>query len=272
MKNLLYIFCFILLSKTVSAQILIAANNSVYNKPDDSAVLQVEDSNRGFLMPRISSSSNITSPSESVMFYNTGSKKFNFWSENNWNKMFETSDANSVIDVTTNYVGNSTAKTVVTTFPNTMPSFTIGSNLTSDWTYLGATTNFAITKTNNSTLITVEGMSQINNNGSGAGGTNYQFAIGVFVNDKLLLVRKYFKYSAPNSSCAWKKFNVAGVFENLATNNNYVVKIYAYNLPKLNNPNSYNSVTYGGNGGTCNNLNESMARVFVSAQVAETGN
>lgn len=50
------------------AQLLITTNAELYNKPDDSSILQIADNNKGFLLPRLTSSSKISSPVESVVF------------------------------------------------------------------------------------------------------------------------------------------------------------------------------------------------------------
>lgn len=269
MKNKFIILCVFLVVGSFNSQVLITTNATMYNKPDDSAILQIADNNKGFLMPRMSSASNITSPIESVIFYNLTTGKFNFWSQNSWVKMFEASDASGIIDVTKNFTGNSSSKTTVTTFPATMPNFTLNSG-TSGWTNLNVSTTITVTKATNTNLVTVEGMSQIDNT---TNASSYQFAIGVFVNeggvDKLKLVRKFNAYST-NASCLWKKFNLSGVFENL-TVGNHTVKVYAHNLPKMSN--NYNNITYGGSASTsCNNINEQMARIFLTVQLAESGN
>ena len=78
---------------------------------------------------------------------------------------------------------------------------------------------------------------------------------------------KNFHVDASEKKCNFKKFKIAGVFENLPVGS-HVVKVYAYNLPKLSN--NYSNITYGGAASTsCNNLNEEMARIFLTAQVAE---
>lgn len=247
------------------AQVLITTNAELYNKPDDSSILQIADNNKGFLLPRLTSSSKISSPVESVVFYNLASGKFNFWSQSNWNKMFETQDAASIIDVTRNFVGKSNSKTTIKSFPNTMPSFTLGTE-TTGWTDLNVSTTITVNKTSNTNLVTVEGMSQINNTENAS---SFQFAIGIFVDNELKVVRKFNSFSS-NSTCVWKKFNVSGVFENLSVGN-HSVKVYAYNLPKMSN--NYSNITYGGAASnSCDNLNEDMARIFITAQVAETGN
>ena len=158
--------------------------------------------------------------------------------------------------------GNSSAKIAVTNFPNSIPSFSLGSGV-SGWTDLNVSTTISVTKSTNLNLVTVEGMSQIDNT---ANASSYQFAIGIFVDNQLKVVRKFFGYST-NATCLWKKFNVSGVFENLSVGN-HVVKVYAYNLPKLSN--NYSNITYGGaSSSSCNNLNEEMARIYLTAQLSE---
>jgi len=244
------------------SQVLITTNASDYTAPDNSAVLQIADNNKGFLMPRLSSETAISQPTESLTFYNNSTEKFNFFSGSKWNKLYEQEDAAKVIDVTRNYVSNSSAKTTVSNFPNSIPSFTIGSGL-SGWTDLNVSTTITVNKATNMNLVTVEGMSQIDNTSNAS---SYQFAIGIFVDNQLKVVRKFYGYST-NATCLWKKFNVSGVFENLSVGN-HVVKVYAYNLPKLSN--NYSNITYGGaSSSSCNNLNEEMARIYLTAQLSE---
>lgn len=269
MKKFLYMLSLVAFFNYSLAQVLITTNAALYNKPDDSAILQIADNNKGFLMPRMSSGSNIASPIESIIFYNLTSGKFNFWSQNSWSKMFEAEDAEAIIDVTKNFVGSSNSKTTITTFPNSMPTFTLNTG-TTGWTDLNVSTVINVTKTTNTNLVTVEGMSQINNTDNAS---SYQFAIGVFVNeggvDKLKIVRKFNAYST-NATCLWKKFNLSGVFENLSIGN-HTVKVYAYNLPKMSN--NYSNITYGGSASSnCNNLNTEMAKIYITAQLAQTGN
>lgn len=244
------------------SQVLITTNASEYNIPDNSAVLQIADNNKGFLMPRLTSENAISQPTESLTFYNNSTEKFNFFSGSKWNKLYEQEDAAKVIDVTRNYVSNSSAKTTVTTFPASIPSFVLGSGI-SGWTDLNVSSTITVNKATNMNLVTVEGMSQIDNTSNAS---SYQFAIGIFVDNELKVVRKFYGYST-NATCLWKKFNVSGVFENLSVGN-HVVKVYAYNLPKLSN--NYSNITYGGaSSSSCNNLNEEMARIYLTAQLSE---
>ena len=259
-RNLLFIALFISIYNF--SQVLITTNSSVYNEPDNSSVLKIADNDKGFLMPRIANENVISQPTESLTFYKSSTGKFNFYSGSQWSKIYEQEDAAQVIDVTKNFVANSSEITTITDFPSSIPNFTIGSG-TAGWTDLNVYTTINITKSTNMNLVTVEGMSQINNTSNAS---SYQFAVGIFVDNELKVVRKFYGYST-NATCLWKKFNVSGVFENLSVGS-HVVKVYAYNLPKLSN--NYSNITYGGAASTsCNNLNEEMARIFLTAQVAE---
>ena len=259
-RNLLFIALFISIYNF--SQVLITTNSSVYNEPDNSSVLQIADNDKGFLMPRIANENVISQPTESLTFYKSSTGKFNFYSGSQWSKIYEQEDAAQVIDVTKNFVANSSGKTTITDFPSSIPNFTIGSG-TTGWTDLNVYTTINITKSTNMNLVTVEGMSQINNTSNAS---SFQFAIGIFIDNQLKMV-KNFHVDASEKKCNFKKFNIAGVFENL-TAGNHVVKVYAYNLPKLSN--DYSNITYGAAASTsCNNLNEEMARIVLSAQVAE---
>lgn len=265
MKKYFLIFSLVFLYNFSVSQVLITNNLALYSKPDDSAFLQIADNDKGFLMPKLSSTSSIPSPVESIMFYNLSSGKYNFWSMNSWSKVSEVTDADYIIDLTRNYTGNSSSKTTVTSFPSTMPSFALNTD-TSGWTDLNTSTTITVNKVTNTNLVTVEGMAQIDNTDNAS---SYQFAIGIFVDNQLKLVRKFNVYSA-NATCLWKKFNISGLFENLSVGN-HTVKVYAYNLPKISN--NYSNITYGGAASdNCNNLNTEMAKISITAQVAETGN
>ena len=259
-RNLLFIALFISIYNY--SQVLITTNSSVYNEPDSSSVLKIADNDKGFLMPRIANENVISQPTESLTFYKSSTGKFNFYSGSQWSKIYEQEDAAQLIDVTKNFVANSSGKTTITDFPSYIPNFTIGSG-TAGWTDLNVYTTINITKSTNINLVTVEGMSQINNTSNAS---SFQFAIGIFIDNQLKMV-KNFHVDASEKKCNFKKFKIAGVFENLPVGS-HVVKVYAYNLPKLSN--NYSNITYGGAASTsCNNLNEEMARIFLTAQVAE---
>lgn len=261
---------FIGLSAQGTSSVLITENQSGVIKPDASAILHVSSNSKGFLFPRVALTSNkdiitVPNPIDGVTVYNTTIGKFNYWFNKQWNKSYEAEDALSILPITTNYVGSSSDTTISSTFPSTMPLFTLNSN-TNGWTYLGVTTTTTNTNPNNTNYIICEGMTGINND---IQSTDYQFAIGVFIDKKLKLVKKYYNEKGTNA-CSWKKFNLSGVvFENLPVGN-HVVEVYGYNLPKKN-PNStiYTQIAYGGTTSVCDNLNTFPAKIFLTVQVTE---
>lgn len=165
-------------------------------------------------------------------------------------------------DVTRNFSSKSSNAITLSSFPKLSPNFILGSDATG-WSYLNTSTQISVDKNQNTALIEVDGTAQIDNLTKES---SFQFAIGIFIDNQLKMV-KNFHVDASEKKCNFKKFNIAGVFENL-TAGNHVVKVYAYNLPKLSN--NYSNITYGAAASTsCNNLNEEMARIVLSAQVAE---
>ena len=268
MKTLYLILTFCLLSLVkINAQVLIATNPSLATTPDPSAILHIVDDKRGVLFPAVALTSNtdavtVPTPVQGLLVQNTTTNKLNFWDQGKWNKAFEIVDGLAIIKQTENTSGNSTGSTTISTFPTTMPLFALNSS-TAGWTNLNAGATITITKSSNTNYIVTEGMVQINN----ATTTNqeFQFAIGVFVNGQLKLASKYTTVGK-NYICNWRKFNLAGVFNDLPIGT-HTVSIYGRNLPRITT--GYNSITYGGNTSNCSNINNDMARIFVTAQVTQ---
>ena len=251
------------------SQVLISMNPTTNNTPHPSSVLQIYSDNKGLLLPHVNllnSTDNVTVPTpvSGLMVYNTSasSKKINFWESGKWNRIFNIDDGLAIIKQTDNFSGNSTTGVNVTTFPTTMPLFNLN-DTTTGWTDLNTSRTITITKASNSNYIIAEGMAQINNDVD----TNqsFQFAIGVFVDGQLKLARKFNTVGA-GFTCDWKKFNLAGVFENLSVGT-HTVAVYGRNLPKITS--GYTQISYGKNAGTCSNINTDMARIFVTAQITQ---
>lgn len=250
-----------------SAQVIISPQNQPQIIPAASAILQVADDKRGLLLPNVpllTSTDNVTvaTPISGVMVFNTNTQKLNFWEANKWNRNFDVEDGLALIKSTENFSGSSSASTVNTNFPTSMPLFNVNDN-TTGWTSLGASTTVTITKASNTNYINTEGMVQINSDVSTY--QEFQFAIGVFVDGQLKLARKYTE-KGKNYVCIWKKFNLAGVFDNLSVGT-HTITIYGRNLPMITT--GYTSVTYGGNASSCSNINNDMAKIFVTAQVTQ---
>ena len=261
---LLYVF-------SASAQnkgVLITEKSTNVIKPDASAALHVEHNKKGFLMPRVALTSNtdqvtVPTPVDGVTVYNTNSGKFNYWYNNQWNTAFEAEDAIKILPVTQNFVASSSSTVVSSSFPTSaMPLFNEGDNATG-WIDLGVSKTITVTNAVNSNFFLTEGMAQITYDSD-----KFQFAIGIFIDGKLAIVRKF--YNSTTGGCIWKKFNLSGVFKNLSVGT-HTVKVYAYNLP-VPSGSSYTSISYGGpnpnprNGrtssGYCENINETVAKIF----------
>ena len=264
MKTILYIQIILLSSITnlISAQMLITSNPALGTTPHESAVLEISDNNKGLLLPRVPLTSNtdivtVPTPVQGVLVYNTTTTKFNFWAQNKWNRNFEVEDAAGLILNTTNTVAYNTSSTNINSFTN--GNYTINSG-TTGWTDLNTSLTLTPTKSSNSVLINSEGMVQMNNDN---GAADFSFAIGLFVDGQLKVVRKF--SLKDGFSCSWKKFEIAGIFYNLSAGS-HNVKLYARNLTDNG---AGNTITYGNNANGCSNINAGMAKISLSAQLTE---
>lgn len=256
-----------LLFGSAKAQTLISTNATLAATPDPSSALHVADDKRGVLLPQVyltSATDNVTvpTPTQGLLVQNTNSNKSNFWAANKWNRNFEVSDGLAIIKQTENFTGKSTASTTITGFPAIVPLFNLNDS-TTGWTDLNATSNMTITKLTNTTYIVAEGMAQIDN--ITATDQKFQFAIGIFVNGQLKMASKYYTTTS-EFVCSWRKFNLSGVINNLPVGT-HTVKVYGRNLPK--DTSGYTHIVYGGNTTNCSNINNDMARIFVTAQTTQ---
>lgn len=184
---------------------------------------------------------------------------FEIKDKNNFNKSSNASYANHLLDVSRSFEAVSVSGVSGFNFPNSFPEFHLGSNA-GGWTDLNVSTSIMVNNLVNVNLVDIEGVSQLNNDSVKA---SYQYAIGVFV-DNQLKVFKVFDETSENS-CDFNKFNLSGVLENLSVGE-HIVKVYAYNLPKIGK--GYSAITYGGNT-SCTELNKVAAKIKLSVQVSE---
>ncbi len=272
MKTKLYVlltFCFAMFN----GQVLLTSNPSLKTTPDPSSVLDISDNNKGVLFPQVALTGvtdkvTVPTPVDALLLYNTNTQRYNYWNETaqKWYKNFDVQDGVDVIELTNNFTSSSTSKTEISSFPSTMPLYALESG-TTGWTNLNVNTTINITKANNTNYILAEGMAQLDNTNNSD--REFQFAIGVFVDGKLKIVRKFYKFGS--ATCIWKKFSVSGVFNNLSVGS-HTIQIYAANLPKVGATTGYTNITYGGNnvgGSGCTNINDDMAKIFVTAQVTQ---
>lgn len=255
-----------------NAQVLITKDKTV-NTPDPSAVLEIRDTGAGFLFPRADFNGTfdddqipVQNPVHGLTLLDTGSDRLYFWdtniSPNRWIRNFRVSDAEAILQKTINYSANSTSGVVINNWPNTPPSTTEDSGI-NNWTYLGVEVEITPTEAVNDVFISAEGMAQLNNTNT----DYYSFAIGLFVDGQLKVVRKF--YAGEDSACTWKKFEVNGLFANM-TPGDHTVRLYARNVRKSSGTGNL-ALHYGdrATNGTCTNMNENMARIFLTAQLTE---
>lgn len=266
------IIIFLLIFSIYKTQVKITLKSSdVNSKPHRSAILEISDDRTGVLFPRVGLLNDkdkvtVPTPVPGLVLYNTTIRKMNFWENSKWNKNFEIEDAQPYISSIFNYSSSSATPTVITGFPNYMQLFTMGTG-PAGWTDLKVNVPITPKKLNNTIFISGEGMVQLNNPNYP---NSFQFAIAIFVDNQLKIVRKY-KFE-DITACPWKKFEISGQFSDLSPNVSHNIKMYGYNLPLIYTgygPEYGSSLTYGGNSNGCGNLNQDMAKIFLTAQLTE---
>lgn len=167
-----------------------------------------------------------------------------------------------LLDVSQNIKDYSSSKITISSFPLTKPEFKLGSS-PNGWTYLNVSTIIKVKNPENINLVDVDGFTHVKNT---SGDTSYQFAIGVFVDNQLKMVKE-FEENAKSGTCNSAKFDLSGVFENLSTGE-HTVKVYAYNLPKTTS--GYSSITYGGNAlDSCKVDDKEDGKIHLTVQYSE---
>lgn len=167
-----------------------------------------------------------------------------------------------LLDVSQNIEEFSSSKITVSDFPLTKPEFKADSS-PKGWTDLHVSAVIKVKSAANLNLVDVDGFTQINNV---SGESSYQFAIGVFVDNQLKIVKE-FNENSKGGTCNSATFDLSGVFENLSVGE-HTVKVYAYNLPKTSS--NYSAITYGGSAsGSCSLLDNEDAKIHLSVQYSE---
>ncbi|MDD3457925.1 MAG: hypothetical protein PHO74_00350 [Weeksellaceae bacterium] len=257
---------------TASAQVLIT-KDPAGGTPDPTAILEVRDTETGILFPRVAltdaeDATTVPNPIYGLTVFDTNTNRLYFWDTQvyppqfpnpRWIRNFRVSDAEAIIQKTSNFSQNSTSGVSVNSWPSSPPSFTENSG-TTGWTNLNVSVTVSPTSGTNDVFISAEGMAQLNNTTSNF----YSFAIGLFVDGQLKIVRKFI--NSDNAACSWKKFEINGLFKDMSPGN-HTVSLYARNLRAQSNV----ALVYGDRApnSTCSNMNENMARIFLTAQLTE---
>jgi len=246
---------------------------------DNTAILKLDSDTKGILLPRISLGSNvdittIPSPQEGNIVFNTNStaslpQSVAYFDTGSWNALFTKEQVQSKLDLINTSSFSSAGGIVVTGF--TPGAISLGSD-TANWVSLGITDSKTFTRANNSFAFTLEGMAQLDKSLN----EYFQFAIGIFVDDKLVVVRKYHKQNEA-FTCSWHKFVLNGVVNNLSIGN-HVIKVMARNISSTSNSPSQ-SIVYGGvaqssNTGnpSCDNISSFLSKISLNTTIVETLN
>lgn len=83
MKSVLLIACLVIINYKAQAQ-GVGINTPT---PHSSAILDIESTNRGFLLPRIANPNTIVSPATGLLVYNTTTDKFNYYDGVTWKEV-----------------------------------------------------------------------------------------------------------------------------------------------------------------------------------------
>lgn len=259
-----------------SAQIVITNKTSA--NLDNSAILKIDSDNKGILLPRLPLTSNtdiitVQNPQNSNIVFNTNStstlpQTVAFFENEKWNAIYNKEQAKEKLDWVTVSSVVSPGNIIITGY--TPGAISLGTG-TSGWTSLGITETKSFTRVKNSLAFSLEGMAQIDKTLN----EFYEYAIGIFVDDKLVVVRKYHKSAENNITCNWHKFILNGVVNNLSTGT-HTIKVMARNVCSTSNS-STQSIYYGGiahssntDNPPCPNMSEFLSKIVLSTTVVET--
>ncbi|CAD7796797.1 hypothetical protein CHRY9390_00060 [Chryseobacterium aquaeductus] len=246
---------------------------------DQTAALKLDSDTKGLLLPRIGLGSNVdittvASPQNGNIVFNTNPtaslpQTVAYFDAGKWNALPTKNQIESKLDLVNTSSISSAGNIVVTGF--TPGSINLGSG-TANWTSLGITDSKSFTRTNNSFAFTLEGMAQLDKSVD----EYFEYAIGIFVDDQLVVVRKYHK-QRENFTCSWHKFVLNGVVNNLSVGN-HTIKVMARNISSTSNS-STQSIVYGGiaqssNTGNppCGNVTNFLSKISLSTTIVETLN
>lgn len=307
----LYLAIIIFFGNLVSAQLLIteyplSPGTSV--TPHESAMLEIRSNNKGVMLPLVELQNSTdqlsaTAPvTNGAMVLNTSYYSVNpnipttrpalsLWDGTKW--LFTYNKQNVVLDLdkVRNFIGQNSSAVTFENFPSSAVSLAFGEPLNTtgatNWKVLIDSDNsvnkpafeFNAADAEQRMVIDVEGIAGINNNVSGG---DFSYAVGVFVDDKLVHAQKFFNNSLAGA-CTFQKYNIRAVLldnPTILTKNagqTYNVKVAVRPLPRPSS--NYNRLVFGDDAGTrsgtttpCNNLNTGTARSYMNVLTIERHN
>lgn len=246
---------------------------------DNSAILKLDSNTKGVLFPRIPLSSNVDittvpNPQNANVVFNTNStatlpQTFAYFDTGKWNALLTTEQVQARFDLVNISSVSSVGNITITGF--NPGAINLGTGI-AGWTSLGITDNKTFTRTKNSLAFTTEGMAQLDKSSN----QYFEYAIGIFVDDVLVVVRKYHKQTE-DFTCSWHKFVLNGVVNNLSVGN-HVIKVMAKNISSTSNS-ATQSIVYGGvaqssNAGNppCDNMSNFLSKISLSTTIVESLN
>lgn len=306
MKKIIYLLlCFPMFG---TAQVVITEMNQVTGKvnPDPSASLEIRHDKKGFSLPEVpltsvTDAATVPNPVEGLAVVNTTLKATNpnvpakrpavtVWDGTKWLFYYTGYDNNAFLDLVKTFVAKSqdNASVVFTEFPNQPPQAVLGEGLGTTWKVLVNTItakngqpffDLPPSEATHSMVIDAEGMATINSGSSDK--WNFSYEVGIFLDDKLVAAKKYFKPIIWNASCSYSKFNISAVVKNQALflkgagpMQTYNVKLAVRPLPRPSGA-AYTRLVFGdgaGPNGTrdgCTNLVPFSARAVMDVATIE---
>lgn len=278
MKNLISIFTFIATFHFSYSQVVITDKTTP--NIDPSAILKLDSDTKGVLFPRISLNSNtdittIPNPQDGNTVFNIKNSStlpptVTFFANKKWNYIYNKEQAQTQLDLVSSNALVSPGNIIITGY--TPGPINLGTD-TTGWVSLGITDNKSFSRANNSLAFTVEGMTQLDKSSS----QFYEYAIGIFVDNKLAVVRKYHKINEPSVTCSWHKFILNGVINNLSIGN-HTIKVMARNISSTSNSPTQ-SIVYGGVANSsitdypaCPNMSNFLSKITLSTTIVESIN
>ncbi|MRJ08006.1 hypothetical protein EDL99_03765 [Ornithobacterium rhinotracheale] len=280
MKNKILLLALFVIQQ-INAQVLITETISDENvAPHPSAQLEIRHDKKGVYLPQVALDNardvvNVKTPREGTLVFNTtkGLPESKYegvavWDGEKWLFSNNEDDLSKVIDVvqTRSYDGRPNVK--INRFPDENPSFKKGDKFSNQWTILAENNTDTYFKYDSDKgvqklIIDAEGLAAIDNYREAS---SLAYAVGIFVDNKLITVRK-FKKESVSGLCTYHKFNIRGVLDSpeyFTKKANYAYNIKLAAIPLIRITSNYNEITFGGVATGCHNLNEDTAKTYMN--------
>ncbi|MGQ1943406.1 hypothetical protein [Ornithobacterium rhinotracheale] len=291
MKIRLSIITILTCFQQIFAQVLITeTDNDKSAFPDPSAQLEIRHENKGVYIPQVAlngenDQENVLTPREGTIVFNTNKnipeteyEGIATWDGNKWLFSNTEKDVMKIIDVVKNKSYDGYPNVKISTFPTTDIFFAKGEDFNKrGWKIIKEENKDTFFENNSNEgnqkiIIDAEGIAAIDNNYYPSG---FSYAIGIFIDNKLISVRKYNRESV-SGQCVFDKFNIRGFVDssskllNKNARESYNVKLAAIGLKKQDDSSyRYNEIIFGGLANGCSNLNEETAKTYLNILTIE---